>query len=245
MANHLCEVCCERSASVFVTKVVGDQTTRHSLCEPCARRFAGDVVGLSADAPLDELMRTLFEHPLDAPSFHEPTLSEPTFNSSFDDYSPAPSPVPQWLQSLGEFSADEDVADEESETMDDLELGSSTHSAAEVPSVVPSVRCPKCTTTWDRLKQDGRAGCSQCYATFANELAEVMERVQKASQHGGKTPRALEKRQRRLMHLRVRRDNRLEMLNRRLQESVAEENYEEAARLRDKIRVVSSTIVDA
>jgi protein-arginine kinase activator protein McsA len=36
----------------------------------------------------------------------------------------------------------------------------------------------------------------------------------------------------------------LELLQRRLAESLAAEKYEEAAKLRDKIKVVSSTIVD-
>jgi protein-arginine kinase activator protein McsA len=107
-----------------------------------------------------------------------------------------------------------------------------------------SARCPKCGTTWDRLRQDGRAGCAQCYATFASQLADVMGRVQKASQHAGKAPRALEKRQRRLVHLRARRDSRLELLKRRLKESVAREKYEEAAQLRDKIKLLASTIVE-
>lgn len=112
------------------------------------------------------------------------------------------------------------------------------------PLPTTSARCIKCGTTWDRLKQDGRAGCGQCYVAFARELANVMERVQKTSQHAGKAPRAMAKRQLRLMHLRRRRDNRLEMLQRRLQESLECEDYEEAAKLRDKIKIVSSTILD-
>ncbi len=112
------------------------------------------------------------------------------------------------------------------------------------PSRVESSRCAKCGMTWDRLKQDGRAGCAQCYVAFSQELANVMERVQKTSQHAGKTPRAMLKRQMRLIHLRQRRDNRLEMLQRRLKESLERENYEEAAKLRDKIKIVASTIVD-
>jgi protein-arginine kinase activator protein McsA len=79
---------------------------------------------------------------------------------------------------------------------------------------------------------------------FADQLSQVMERVQRASQHAGKAPRTAEKRHRRLLHLRARRDHRLEMLNRRLEESIAQEKYEEAAKLRDKIKVLTSTIVD-
>jgi protein arginine kinase activator len=97
--------------------------------------------------------------------------------------------------------------------------------------------------TWDRLRQDGRAGCPACYASFATELAAVLQRTQRGPQHTGKTPRAAARRRRRLVHLRARRDHQLELLQRRLQECISGERFEEAARLRDKIKIVSSTIV--
>ena len=108
---------------------------------------------------------------------------------------------------------------------------------------VQARRCPKCSITWDRLRQDGRAGCSGCYEAFAEQLHEVMRRVQHAPQHHGKKPRAAEKRHNRLEHLRAQRDHRLEMLNRRLEEAVRDEKYKEAAKLRDQIKTVESTIV--
>jgi protein-arginine kinase activator protein McsA len=111
------------------------------------------------------------------------------------------------------------------------------------PREVPVVRCPKCETTWDRLRQDSRVGCAQCYEVFREQLDEVMSRLQNANQHIGKMPRAATKRRRRLEHLRARRDHRLAMLQSRLEKAIAAEDYEEAAKLRDKIKMVSSTIV--
>lgn len=111
------------------------------------------------------------------------------------------------------------------------------------PREVLSARCPKCGTTWDRLREDGRAGCARCYEAFEENLLDVMNRMQRDVHHVGKSPRAALKRRRRLEHLRAKRDHRLEMLQRRLQEAVAGENYEDAAALRDKIKMVSSTIV--
>ena len=108
-----------------------------------------------------------------------------------------------------------------------------------------SARCPTCGTTWDRLKTDGRAGCSGCYAAFRTELNDVMTRLQRGGQHLGKTPKAAGKRRRRLDHLRQRRDHQLQLLQNRLKEAVASEQYEEAATLRDKIKIVSSTIVSS
>jgi protein-arginine kinase activator protein McsA len=113
----------------------------------------------------------------------------------------------------------------------------------EAPREILAERCPKCGTTWDRLREDGRAGCAKCYVAFHDRLVDVMNRMQREAQHVGKTPRAAVKRRRRLEHLRARRDHRLEMLNRRLQEAITAEKYEDAAQLRDKIKMVSSTIV--
>ena len=106
-----------------------------------------------------------------------------------------------------------------------------------------SARCSGCGTTWDRIRHDGRAGCAGCYLEFREQLSGVMARVQRGETHAGKTPRSIEKRRYRLEHLRRRRDNQLAVLQTRLQSAVAAEKYEEAARLRDKIKIVSSTIV--
>ena len=106
-----------------------------------------------------------------------------------------------------------------------------------------SARCSGCGTTWDKIRHDGRAGCAACYLEFREQLSGVMARVQRGESHTGKTPRAIEKRHHRLQHLRQRRDNQLTVLQTRLHKAVASEKYEEAARLRDKIKLVTSTIV--
>ncbi len=106
-----------------------------------------------------------------------------------------------------------------------------------------SARCSGCGTTWDKIRHDGRAGCAACYLEFREQLTGVMARVQRGETHVGKTPRAIEGRHHRLQHLRKRRDNQLVVLQSRLQKAVASEKYEEAARLRDKIKIVTSTIV--
>ena len=172
-----------------------------------------------------------------------------------------------------EYPADEDLADELDEMDDEDDFDAlPQHLAAELDDAAESAddvfdsslnefvksnpfgdgierreiaarRCPKCSITWDRLRQDGRAGCAHCYETFADQLHEVMQRVQHAPEHHGKKPRAAEKRRNRLEHLRARRDHRLAMLHRRLDEAVRAEKYEEAAKLRDQIKMVSSTII--
>ena len=274
MSNLLCDLCRVRPASVFITQIVGEMTIKRHLCSGCARYEAGrpdDATDHHSAHDSDAGAHTASDSPPLPPKFvapqapkkgslewmmkmnEEPTEEERRHLERLEREQQTQREDAQ-MQFLREEQPQEPQEPEEPEepfylSEDDIEnlLPSASSSTRNEPNTVPafsSLRCPKCGTTWDRLKQDGRAGCGQCYATFARELANVMERVQKASQHAGKTPRALEKRQRRLMHLRLRRDNRLEMLQHRLQESLERENFEEAARLRDKIKIVASTIVD-
>ena len=304
MASVFCDLCGERVATVFVTKIVNNASSKHRLCNECARESAGDALGNTLGdalpAALDGTLGAAFG-PLGAGLPLEDIVQGILHNEAlWPEEKSADEGEFEWAFSSGEFPADEDAVDDIDEEFEVLEAilensvqppDLSSHSDfieddafddssfdsgdfnpnsfdgngfdddafagltppdASIPFLGDDAterfsshqRCTKCSTSWDKLKHEGRAGCSRCYETFAAQMATVMERVQRTTQHAGKTPRALERRQRRLLHLRAKRDHRLEMLQRRLQESIAEENYEEAAKLRDKIKMVSSTIVE-
>lgn len=259
----LCDACQEQAATVFITKIVEHKSSKQSLCENCARQRASTEGWMQhllngadqfASAPFDatipdDIMMSLLEQ---AGAFE--ALAEEDSDETDLQF-----PLAPHLMGFGEFPADEDLMDELEDDMAeraDIETGPEnydpTEPAPSAPDFFPddlparslqSVRCPKCATTWDRLRQDGRVGCAHCYTVFEEQLRDVMNRVQRAAEHTGKHPRAAEKRRRRLQHLRARRDHRLDMLNRRLQEAVVAEKYEDAAKLRDKIKIVASTIV--
>lgn len=250
----ICDRCHERAATVFITKIVNNETSKQSLCESCARARAEEIGG--GDMSLGNIVQNLFQ---EAAGDSKIEVNEESLSNAFAE----------WSFTLGEFPADEDfidaMEDEEQELLshhtlshssleDELPANGEIDFDALIQSAqndrererereIQSKRCPKCSMTWDRLRQDGRAGCPACYTAFAAELKGVLERSQRALQHTGKAPRAAEKRQRRLDHLRARRDHQLELLQRRLQECVDAERFEEAAKLRDKIKAVSSTIV--
>jgi protein arginine kinase activator len=90
--------------------------------------------------------------------------------------------------------------------------------------------CPNCGFTLESLKRVGRLGCSKCYETFADEIEQRLPSLHKGVSHTGYFPEGLVK----LHELK----SELEELNARLDEAIAEENYEEAASLRDKIRAL-------
>ena len=265
--KSLCDVCKRNTATVFVTRIAGNHSNKQRLCQYCAQRHAAGENGGKGGAPkfgdgsvpsgiaLDDVVKELFQQMknaepdgdsnhsfggnLDFPSleFAEEDEAEEVFgNSETSDFSEEEleSIFDEMESAIGEVLGEDDSNDEPGELPVE---------AMASPREVVSARCPKCATTWDRLRQDGRAGCAQCYEAFHQKLVTVMEQMQHESHHTGKLPRAALKRRRRLEQLRTKRDHRLEMLQRRLKEAVAEEKYEDAVQLRDKIKIVSSTIV--
>lgn len=94
----------------------------------------------------------------------------------------------------------------------------------------PDVRCPTCGFTQADFKKSGRLGCADCYSTFSEGLEGLLKTMHKGTHHVGKVPRA----QQQGKDL----DERLKSLQKRLEQAVASENYEEAAKLRDQIKLL-------
>jgi|SRR5690554_3863072 len=88
--------------------------------------------------------------------------------------------------------------------------------------------CPGCGLTEQELHQNGRFGCEQCYETWAPLVEKILSRVQGRTTHTGKVPRSAGEK--------VKKERELGELRRQLEQAVAEERFEEAAQLRDKIR---------
>lgn len=93
-------------------------------------------------------------------------------------------------------------------------------------------RCGHCGMTYSQFSESGRLGCAQCYDELEPYLLPLIKRIHGSTIHTGKAPK------RTGGVLRKRRD--LEALRRQLQEAVAQERYEEAARLRDAIKAMES-----
>lgn len=87
--------------------------------------------------------------------------------------------------------------------------------------------CPVCHMRFSDFKKTSRLGCQACYDAFANELAPLLEAMHKGTQHVGKAP----------VNSGAAADDtsRLAALKKSLDAAVASEDYEEAARLRDRL----------
>jgi len=88
---------------------------------------------------------------------------------------------------------------------------------------VPSKSCPTCGMKSKDFAKTSRLGCPACYEAFREALDPFLAQIQNGPRHEGKVP-AKEQRTAEIMGLR-----------RNLKGAVAQQNFEEAARLRDRI----------
>ena len=112
-------------------------------------------------------------------------------------------------------------------------LGEST-SAAALGSVQ---RCQKCGSAWQDIVRDGKVGCADCYRTFYDKLLPSLQRIHGRIRHTGKVSGSVGK------HAPVQekseqelREERIEALKKQMNEAVAAQEFEQAAKLRDEIR---------
>jgi protein arginine kinase activator len=93
--------------------------------------------------------------------------------------------------------------------------------------------CPACGIQYMEFRAEGRLGCPHDYDVFRPGLLPLLQRIHRAGRHVGKAPR----------HGRLSAERRAELLDLRqqLRAAVEAEAYEEAARLRDLLRIKEAT----
>lgn len=101
---------------------------------------------------------------------------------------------------------------------------------SEKKSDQPSVVCSGCGLSYSEYEHTGRLGCAQCYRDFSAMLKPSLQKIHGRTQHAGRSPKAF------VPDPQAQRDQRAAELRRLMDEAVAEENFEEAARIRDELR---------
>ena len=99
-------------------------------------------------------------------------------------------------------------------------------------------KCPKCGLTYEDFRKNGRLGCGDCYAAFHKYLAPLLKRVHGSAQYTGSlapAPAASAK-TKTAARKKAKPAETPALLKEQLKEAVAAERFEEAARLRDKIK---------
>ena len=110
----------------------------------------------------------------------------------------------------------------------DLVLGLGASQQLEQAPGGVELKCPRCGFTQADFKKSGRLGCPECYVTFAEGLRGLLKTMHKGTRHTGKAPEAL----------RATRENadRMKTLQAKLAKAIKDENYEQAAQVRDEIK---------
>lgn len=101
---------------------------------------------------------------------------------------------------------------------------------ARPPRVRAGRQCGTCGMTLRRFQKEGRLGCPDCYIVFEPELDLLLRSIHDATQHCGRVP-GLKGNGGRFLNL----EQEVSRVEARLKTAVAEEAYEEAARLRDEL----------
>ncbi len=90
------------------------------------------------------------------------------------------------------------------------------------------LQCVACGLRYEDFRKAGRLGCGDCYTSFRKYLLPLIRRIHGSSKHYGKVPLVLSKP--------VKAKSDLAQLKEKLDKAIAAEEFEEAARIRDKIK---------
>lgn len=88
-------------------------------------------------------------------------------------------------------------------------------------------QCPRCGTTLHNILSTGHLGCSECVKTFQKELLPTIRKIHGNAVHTGKVPQTAP--------VEIKTKRQIELLEEQLQKSIAQQDFEKAAELRDEI----------
>lgn len=94
------------------------------------------------------------------------------------------------------------------------------------------LKCEGCGMTYSEFMKIGRFGCEKCYESFEKVLEKSIKSIQGSDTHIGKKPKGFETKTDKI----VKELSEIDKLSIRLQEAIEKEEFEEAVKLRDKIR---------
>lgn len=114
---------------------------------------------------------------------------------------------------------------------------------------IKELRCNKCNMTYDDFINQGKLGCEECYNVFSNKIDNILKRLHGDNKHLGRKSigegLALAHKQKNVgvgvpddpkNDKTITKEDKLEKLQKDLKNAIAEERYEDAAKIRDEIQ---------
>jgi protein arginine kinase activator len=96
------------------------------------------------------------------------------------------------------------------------------------PDVIGDKQCEVCGLKFVEFRNHGRLGCAHDYDAFKDDLLPLLESVHGDTKHAGKSPRRVPQPKGDQLEL--------SQLRKKLQQFITDEKYEDAARVRDRIK---------
>lgn len=92
----------------------------------------------------------------------------------------------------------------------------------------PVLKCPNCGLSYADFKKIGRLGCGECYSAFRKYLGPLLKKIHGSNLHFGKSPLKISRGLKETIDL--------SGLRQKLQKAIEQEDFEEAAKIRDQIK---------
>lgn len=112
-----------------------------------------------------------------------------------------------------------------------------------LPSFVDNniLKCDNCQMTFEEFLNQGKFGCEHCYEAFANKIDPILKNIHGGNRHIGRKINAIQNESTKIQKEEtqgeeIQEDATLIELNKQLKQAISDENYEEAAVIRDKIK---------
>lgn len=123
--------------------------------------------------------------------------------------------------------------------------GSELFSSDRQEDPAKAVACPTCKMTYGEFIKSSSFGCADCYDVFGPLITDTIKKIQGSDRHVGKKPMLYGMNEEHDTDINPVQDTKdvnkeIDFLSKRLKEAVSEEDFAEAARLRDRINELKS-----
>jgi len=119
----------------------------------------------------------------------------------------------------------------------DLVAGLIDTTARSQSEKIGKVKCPACGFDYSDFKKAGRFGCAECYTAFEAQLIPLLRQIHGSTQHDGKAPSQVGPKA-------IMRKELID-LKEELSNAINDERYEDAARIRDRIKALETQVEES
>lgn len=112
---------------------------------------------------------------------------------------------------------------------------------------VKELKCDNCNMTYDEFINQGKFGCPECYDVFSTKIDSILKRLHGSNKYLGRkalrsttneSKTSKEEIKEKKENAKNTKDNKIEKLQEDLKKAIADERYEDAAKIRDEIKKI-------